>query len=182
MPDLAVGLAAAPLDVEDVVDLLEEHRDAFHPVGDLTRDRRQVHAAHLLKIGELRDLGAVEHHLPTDAPRAKRRRLPVVFFEADVVLARIDTHRLEAVEIDLQHFVGRRLEDHLQLMMLEQAIRVLAEPSVVRAGATAGCRRRSTASDRARATAFPDARCRRRLRRRAAAESGSLAPTRNAGA
>jgi hypothetical protein len=47
------------------------------------------------------------------------------------VLARIDAHRLEAVEIDLLHLVRRWLENHLQLVVLEQAIRVLAEPSVI---------------------------------------------------
>ena len=41
-------------------------------------------------------------------------------------------HGLEAVEIDLLHFVGRRLQDHLQLVVLEQAIRVLSEPAIVR--------------------------------------------------
>ena len=174
-PDVAVCLAAAPLHVEHVVDLLQEHRDAFHAVGDLAGDRRQVHAAHLLEIGELRDLGSVQHHLPADAPGAERRRLPVVFFEPDVVLPRIDADRFEAVEIDLLHFVGRRLEDHLQLVVLEQAIRILPEPAVIRPA------RRLNVGDvprrrrRARATAFPDARCRRRLRGRAAAESGSPA-------
>src|SRR6185436_5566585 len=51
--------------------------------------------------------------------------------EADVVLPRVDAARLEAVEIRLLHFVGRRLENHLELVVLEQAVRVLAEASVV---------------------------------------------------
>ena len=61
----------------------------------------------------------------------ERRRLPVVLLEADVVLPRIDAARLEAVEIQLLHFVGRRLEDHLVLVMLEQPVRVLSEAAVV---------------------------------------------------
>ena len=130
-PDVAVLLPPAPVHVEHVVDLLQEHRDAFHAVRELARDRRQVDAADLLEIGELRDLRPVEHHLPADAPGAKRRRLPVVLLEPDVVVARVDADGLEAVEIDLLHFVGRRLEDHLQLMMLEQAIRILPEAAVV---------------------------------------------------
>ena len=111
--------------------LLQEHRDALEPVGDLAGDRREVDAADLLEVGELRDLHAVEQHLPADAPGAERRRLPVVLLEADVVLPRVDAARLEAVEIDLLHFVGRRLEDHLVLVVLEQAVRVLAEAAVV---------------------------------------------------
>ena len=60
--------------------------NALEPVGQLGRDRREVDAAGLLEVGELRDLHAVEQHLPADAPRAERRRLPVVLLEADVVL------------------------------------------------------------------------------------------------
>ena len=123
--------AAAPLEVEDVVDPLQEHRDALEAVGDLARDRRQVDAADLLEVGELRDLQAVEQHLPADAPGAERRRLPVVLLEADVVLPRIDAARLEALQIELLHLVGRRLEDHLVLVVLEQPVRVLAEAAVV---------------------------------------------------
>src|SRR5262245_13449243 len=52
-------------------------------------------------------------------------------FESDVVLTRIDTACLEALEIDALHLVGRRFQDHLVLMMFEQAVRVLPEPSVV---------------------------------------------------
>ena len=69
-------------------------------------------------------------HLPADAPRAERRRLPVVFLEADVVLARVDAAGLEAFEVQLLHVVGRRLEDHLELVVLEQPVRVLAEAAV----------------------------------------------------
>ena len=70
-------------------------------------------------------------HLPADAPRAQRRRLPVVLFESDVVQPRVDAARFEALEIELLHFVGRRLEDHLILVMLEQPVRVLSEPPIV---------------------------------------------------
>ena len=150
---------AAPLEVEHVVDPLQEHGDALEPVGDLARDRRQVDAADLLEVRELRDLEAVEQHLPADAPRAERRRLPVVLLEADVVLPRVDAARLETLEIDLLHFVGRRLEDHLVLVVLEQPVRVLAESPVVRPS------RRLDVGDapglrvRARGRASRDARC-----------------------
>ena len=123
--------ASAPLEVEDVVDALQKHRDPLEPVGDLAGDRGEVHAAHLLEVGELRDLETIEQHLPADAPGPERRRFPVVLFEPDVVLTRIDAARLEAIEIELLHFVGRRLQDHLVLMVLEQPIRVLSEPAVV---------------------------------------------------
>src|SRR5439155_18821852 len=94
--------------------------------------RREVDPPDLLEVRELGDLQAVEHDLPADAPGAERRGLPVVFFEPDVVLARVDPACLETVEIELLHFIGRRLEDHLELMVLEQTIRVLPEASIVR--------------------------------------------------
>ena len=89
-----------------VLDPLQEHRDPFQAVRDLTGDRGQVHSSDLLEVGELRDLEAVEHHLPADAPCAERWRLPVVFFEPDVVLTGIDATRFKAVEIQLLHLVG----------------------------------------------------------------------------
>src|SRR5581483_9585328 len=84
----------------------------------------------LLEVGELRDLEAVEEHLPADAPRAERRRLPVVLLEADVVLARVDPARLEALQVDLLHVVGRRFQHDLKLMVLEQPVRIFAEAAV----------------------------------------------------
>src|SRR5262245_10188387 len=131
-PHLAVLDAAAPLQVVHVVDPLQEHGNALEPVRDLAGDRREVEAADLLEVRELGDLEPVEHHLPADAPGAERGRFPIVFLEPDVVLARVDPARLEAVEIELLDLVGRRLEDHLELVMLEQAIRVLSEAAVVR--------------------------------------------------
>jgi hypothetical protein len=49
------------------------------------------------------------------------------------VLPRIDAAGLEAVEIHLLHFIRRWLEDHLKLVVLEQAVRVLTEAAIVRA-------------------------------------------------
>ena len=43
----------------------------------------------------------------------------------------IDAAGLERVEVDLLDLVGRRLEDHLELVVLEEAIRILAEAAVV---------------------------------------------------
>jgi len=80
----------------------------------------------------LRDLQTVEHDLPSDPPGAERRRLPVVLFEPDVVLPRVDAACLKAVEVDLLHVIRRRLQDDLKLVVLEQAVRVLPKPAVVR--------------------------------------------------
>jgi len=52
--------------------------------------------------------------------------------EPDVMVPGVDADGLETIEVDLLHFVGRRFEDHLQLVMLEQAIGILSEPAVIR--------------------------------------------------
>ncbi len=129
---LAVGHAGRPHHVVDVVDFLEHHADALDAVGELDRDRRQVDAAGLLEVGELRNLLAVVEHLPADAPGAERRRLPVVLFETHVVRPQVDAAGLEALEIQRLHIVGRRLQDDLELLMLEEAVGVLAEAPVGR--------------------------------------------------
>ena len=83
------------------------------------------------KYGELRDLETVEEDLPADAPGAERRRFPVVFLEAHVVLSGIDAAGLERLQVQVLHLVRRGLQDHLELVVLEQAVRVLAEPAIV---------------------------------------------------
>ena len=72
-PDLGVLHARRPLEIEDAVDLLQHHRDALEAVRQLRRNRRELEAAGLLEVRELRDFHPVEEHLPADAPRAERR-------------------------------------------------------------------------------------------------------------
>ena len=68
---------------------------------------------------------------PSRCPTRPGRRLPVVLFEADVVLPRVDAAGFQGLEIEILHLVGRGLEDHLELVVLEQAVRVLAKTPVV---------------------------------------------------
>src|SRR5207244_12447788 len=86
----------------------------------------------VLEIGELGDLHAVEHHLPADAPGTERRRLPIVLFEPDVVLSRIDSAGLQAFEIDLLDIVGGRFENHLKLMVLEYPVGIFTKTTIRR--------------------------------------------------
>jgi hypothetical protein len=72
-PHIAVLHARRPLDVVHTVHALKGHGDAFEPVRQLRRDRRQLQTAGLLKVGELGNFEAVEHHLPPDAPCAECR-------------------------------------------------------------------------------------------------------------
>jgi hypothetical protein len=48
----------------------------------------------LLEVGELGDFLAVEPDFPTEAPGGDGGLFPVVFDEADVVLARVNAERL----------------------------------------------------------------------------------------
>ena len=55
----------------------------------------------------------------------ERRRLPVIFFELDVVLAQINADRAERFKVKFLHVLRRRLQDHLQLQVLEQPVGIL---------------------------------------------------------
>src|SRR6185437_7414483 len=102
------------------------HRQSLEAVGDLTRDRPAVEAAHLLEVGELGDLHAVQPYLPAETPRAQRRGLPVVLDEADVVHQRVEAERAQTPEIQIQDIEGRWLDDHLELIVVLQPERILA--------------------------------------------------------
>ena len=132
VPDVAILDAAGPLQVEHVIDVLERHGEALDPVCQFDGDRREIHTAGLLEVSELGDLLAVEQNLPANAPGAKRRRFPVVLFEADVVRAQVDPAGLETLEVQLLDFIRCGLENDLKLMVLEQTVRIFAESSVGR--------------------------------------------------
>jgi hypothetical protein len=116
---------------------LQVHRQALQAVGDLAGDRLAVDAADLLEVGELGHLHAVEPDLPAQAPAAQRGVLPVVFDEADVVGLQVEAHRLQRAQVQLQDVGRRGLEHHLVLVVVLQAVRVLAVAAVL--GRRLGC-------------------------------------------
>ena len=61
---------------------------------------------------------------------SERRRLPVVLDETDVVIERIDPKMGQRPQVDLLRVKGRRLEDDLKLVVVLEAVRVLAVPAV----------------------------------------------------
>ena len=127
---LAVRGALAPHHVEDGVELVQEHRDALEPVRDLGGDGREIDAARLLEVRELRDLHAVHEHLPADAPGSERGRFPVVLLEAHVVVGERHAEALQAPEVHRLDVVGRGLQDDLELQVLAEAEGVLAVAAV----------------------------------------------------
>ena len=79
-----------------------------------------------------RDLHAVEPDFPAEPPGAERRAFPVVLDEADVVqrAGRCRSVR-EAAEIEVLDVGRRRLHDHLELVVVLQAVRVLAVAAIL---------------------------------------------------
>ncbi len=125
------AVAAVEIEFEDVLDALHIHRQPFEPVGELAGDRRAFKAGDLLEIRELRNLHAVAPAFPAEPPGAERRAFPIVLDEADVVDLRIDADGVERLQIKLLQVVRRRLEDHLHLIIVLQAVRVLAVAAVL---------------------------------------------------
>ena len=122
----AVLVPARPDEVVDAVHALQVHRQALEAVGDLDGDGVEVEAAQLLEVGELGGLHAVDPDLPALAPGAERGALPVVLDEAHVVLGEVDAEGLERAQVHVLDVGRRRLDDHLVLVVVAEAVRVLA--------------------------------------------------------
>ena len=129
-PHVSVERVGRPAQLVDVVDVLDIHRDALEPVGDLSGDGSEVEPARLLEVRELRDFLPVEEDLPADAPRPESGRLPVVLLEAHVVSGRVDPEGRQARQVDVLDVGRRRLEDHLELLVLVETVRVLTVAAV----------------------------------------------------
>ncbi len=132
---VAVFHARAVVHLPHAVLALQGQRDAVEAIGDLHRHRIEIEAARLLKVGVLGDLLPIEPHLPAQPPRAKRRRLPVILDEADVVFARVDADGLQATQIEFDRVAGVGLQNDLELVVLLHAVGVVAEAAVVGADA-----------------------------------------------
>src|SRR5204862_4984618 len=94
---------ARPYDLVNRIHILQKCSDTFEPVRELRGNRQEVNPTTLLEIGELCDLESVEHHLPSNAPRAQRGSLPVILFELDIVLSQINADRSQRLEIQFLH-------------------------------------------------------------------------------
>ena len=128
----APGFGLAPEDVVNALDSLQVHRQPLEPIGDLARHGAAVEAAHLLEVSELRDLHAVQPHLPPEAPGSERRRLPVVLDQAHVVNERIEPERGETSEVEIEDRKRRGFDHDLVLVVVLKAKGVLAVAAVGR--------------------------------------------------
>src|SRR5208283_5881781 len=109
---------AAPDEVVDEVDTLQVHRDSFQAVGQLQADRTEGKAADLLKVGELRYFHPIEPDLPAQARGPQGGRLPVILDKADIVIQGVDAKALEALQVYSLRIGGRRLKNHLVLIIV----------------------------------------------------------------
>ena len=125
--------AVGPDQVVDVVAVLQVHAQALETVGDLAQHRAAFQATGLLEVGELGHFHAIEPDFPAQAPRAQRRRFPVVLDEAQVVHQRVDAQCLQRIQVQLLDVVRRRLHRHLVLVVALQAVRVLTVTAIGRA-------------------------------------------------
>ncbi len=121
----AVG-ASAPHDIVDGIHALHVHGQTLQAIGDFRGNRVALKTAHLLEIGELGDLHTVDPDFPTEAPRTKRRAFPVVLDETNVMLSHRDANGFEAAQVEVLDIVGRRLHQHLELIIVLHTIRIFA--------------------------------------------------------
>ena len=129
--DVAVRHTRRPGQIEHVFHVLQIHGEALDAVGDFPGDRFAVDSADLLEVGELRHFHAVQPHLPAQAPGTQGRILPVVLDEADVVRLGIDAQGFERTDIEIDDVRRRRLEHHLILVIVLQAVGVFAVAPVL---------------------------------------------------
>ena len=120
------------MQVIDVFDALQVHREAFQTVGNFAGDRLAIDAADLLEVGELRHFHAVHPDLPAQTPGAQRRVFPIVFNEANVIFLQIETQGFERAEIEFQNIVRRRFQHDLILVIVLHAVRVFAIATILR--------------------------------------------------
>ena len=140
MVHVAVGDGVAvqrfcPNEVIDVFHALQVHRQAFDAVGNFAEYGRAVDAADLLEVGELGYFHAVEPNFPTQAPCTEGGVFPVVFDKTDVVDFGVDAQFAQGIKIEVLDIGGSGLEGNLELVIVLQAVGVVAVAAVFRAAA-----------------------------------------------
>ena len=77
-PDVAIRLIVRPTQVVYVLPPLQKLADTLEPVSQLHRNRVEVEAPTLLKVGELRNFKSVEQNLPADIQEVYLKSLGVI--------------------------------------------------------------------------------------------------------
>ena len=117
----------------DAVFPLQQSRQPLCSIGDLSGYRLAGNSAHLLKIGELGDLGAIQPYFPADARSAQSSRLPVVFDQTDIMLLQWDAQSTQTFQIEVHDVFRRGLHDDLILIVVLNAQGVAGVAAIRRA-------------------------------------------------
>ena len=131
----AVG-QIAPHQIVDRVDALSVHGDTLQAIGYLDGHGVDLDTAHLLEVRELRDLHAVEPDLPAKAPGAS-----VGLSQSSSTNGRHGrwgpANGSKRPQVKLLSINRRGLNEHLELIVVLHAVRVLAVAAS--AGRRQGC-------------------------------------------
>ena len=134
MKDIAVADATpVKIKLKAVIRALHIHGQTLQPIGQFACNKLTINAADLLEIGKLRHFHAVAPHFPAKPPSAQSRAFPIIFDKANIMRHRVNAQHLQTVEIKLLDIVGRGLQNHLELIIMLKAVRVLAIAPIGRA-------------------------------------------------
>src|SRR5690554_453189 len=126
---VAVGVDR-PGQIVNRIYTLQIHGNALDAISNFASHRKTFKAADLLEIGELGDFHPVQPDFPAQTPGAERGRFPVVFNKTNIVNFGIDAHFAQRTQIQFLNVVGRRFQCHLELVVMLQAVGVLAVAAV----------------------------------------------------
>ena len=132
MEHVPVGHVVHPFQVVHVFHALDVHGQTFQAVRDFYSHRFDVQAAHLLEVRELGDFHAIQPDFPAHAPGPQGRGFPVIFYETDIVFFRVNAQFPQAFQVQLLDVGRGRFHDDLELVMLEQSVRVVTVTAVRR--------------------------------------------------
>ncbi len=96
---LSVTYLIVPFQVIDVVNTLQVHGNALQTVGQLYRYGIQLNAARHLEISKLGNFHTVQPNLPAQAGGPQCRGFPVIFDKTNIMIQRIDSQCLHALQI-----------------------------------------------------------------------------------
>ena len=123
--DVAVGCGFVPHQVvPEAFAAVEHEAEALGAVGDFGADGVALDAAHLLEERELGDFRAVDPDFPAHSARASCLAFPVVFDEADVVLAGFEAEGIEGAHVEVHDVLRGGLHDDLVLVVALAPLRI----------------------------------------------------------
>src|SRR3990172_7846754 len=128
--DISIRHAISPDEVEHIVQGVKINCYWLKAVCNLHRDRFQLNPSNLLEVSKLGNLHTVEPYLPPKPPCPECRRFPIVFNKPEIMLIFFKSKRCKALQIDILNIIRDGLQDYLELIVMLEAVGVLAIPAV----------------------------------------------------